>query len=69
MDHTDNSWGAAGGVIGGIAIYLANINWQLFFEDLSTSSIKVAVVGVIGGVFGLIGKRLAEKYWPSKKRK
>jgi hypothetical protein len=70
MEHdNDNAWGAAGGVIISITSYLLTVDWTKFIEQSGMELIKVALLGTVGGVAGLFGKKLAEKYLFKKKKK
>ena len=66
---TGNEWGVIGGVILGLGGYLINIDWTLFFEQLGTESIKVAILGALGGAAGLLGKKMFEQLFFKKKKK
>lgn len=66
--HTDNSWGIAGGLIASIGSYLISIDWSMFLEQLGTEVLKVGILGVVGGVCGLVGKKIAAKYFFKKKQ-
>lgn len=71
MDHdtTGNIYGVVGGILVGIGSYLCRIDWSQFLDQVSIEGLKVAVFGVLGGLAGLLGKKLGEKLFFKKKRK
>lgn len=68
-DMITNIWSFSGGAILGITGYLLKVDWSSFFEQLGPESIKVGLLGIIGGAGGLLGKKIVEKNFFKRKRK
>ena len=67
-DNT-NVWSFTGGALAGIVSYLIKIDWTAFLEQIGPETIKVSVLGVLGGAAGLVGKKIVEKIFFKKKNK
>jgi len=65
---TGNEWGFIGGFLVSITGYLLNIDWAKFLEEIGPESIKVIVLGCLGGAAGLLGKKIVEKIFFKKKK-
>lgn len=67
--HNDYGYAFGGGAVLTIISYLLKVDWILWMQQTGLEMFRAALVGSVGGCFGIIAKVCIEKAIKSRNKK